>query len=94
MGSARIGSRRSRGVRRCAGRFVRAELVGIAGGIAAVLIMQAITHSRFSDIGGPIDVILIAMIWLAGAIGTTLLAYLLQSWRKPDKAFEQALSGR
>lgn len=60
-------------------RFLRAEIVGVVGGIGAVLFMQAITHSRFADAGGPIDVILIAAIWLAGAIGTTLIAYLAQS---------------
>lgn len=43
--------------------------------------MQLITSSSLADVGGAIDVILIALIWLTGAIGTTLIAYLAQSWR-------------
>ncbi len=64
-------------------RFVRAELVGLVGGILAVLFMQQITSSRLSDLGGPVDVMLVALIWIAGAIGTTLVAYLAQSYQKP-----------
>jgi hypothetical protein len=60
-------------------RLVRAQAAGVIGGIIAILVMQAITHSRFADIGGPIDVMLVALIWLGGAIGTTMLAYLAQS---------------
>lgn len=64
-------------------RFVRAELVGLVGGVLAVLFMQQITSSRFSDLGGPVDLMLVALIWLAGAIGATLLAYLAQSIQRP-----------
>lgn len=60
-------------------RFLWSELAGIVGGIGAVLFMQAVTHSSFGDIGGPIDAILVALIWLTGAVGTTLLAYVVLS---------------
>lgn len=60
-------------------RIVWSEIAGVLGGIAAVVIMQLITHSRLADIGGPVDVILVALIWLAGAVGTTVLAYLILS---------------
>jgi hypothetical protein len=67
-------------------RLVRAQAAGVIGGIVAILVMQAITHSRFADIGGPIDVMLIALIWLGGAVGTTLLTYVAQSTsRAPDR---------
>jgi hypothetical protein len=60
-------------------RLVWSEILGLLGGMAAVLVMQAITHSRLADIGGPVDVMLVALIWLAGAIGTAMLAYLALS---------------
>jgi len=56
-------------------RFVLSQLVGIAGGFAAVLFMQLITHSRLADVGGPIDWLLVAAIWLIGAGGTTVVVY-------------------
>ncbi len=56
-------------------RFVASELAGVAGGFAAVLFMQIITHSRITDVGGPVDWLLVALIWLIGAGGTTVLVY-------------------
>jgi drug/metabolite transporter (DMT)-like permease len=56
-------------------RLVWSEVVAVAGGIAAVLIMQAVTHSGFGDIGGPIDWVLVALIFAAGAVGTTIGVY-------------------
>ncbi|MDQ2082779.1 DUF5368 domain-containing protein [Xanthobacteraceae bacterium Astr-EGSB] len=56
-------------------RLVWSELIGIAGGCAAVLFMQAITHSGFSDLGGPIDWLLVLLIFGLGAGGATLLGY-------------------
>ena len=65
------------------GRLVKSEAIGVLGGIAAVLALQMITSSSFRDVGGPIDVILLLLIWLAGAIGTTLLAYVLLTLLAP-----------
>ena len=56
-------------------RLVWSEAVGIAGGCAAVLFMQTITHSGFADLGGPIDWLLVLLIWGLGAVGATLLGY-------------------
>lgn len=56
-------------------RLVWAEAVGLAGGIGAVLLMQAVTHSGFADIGGPADWVLVAMIFVAGGIGAMVAAY-------------------
>jgi hypothetical protein len=59
------------------GRLVWSELLGVAGGVAAVLIMHAVTSSGFRDIGGPIDWVLTALIFLAGAAGTMVGVYAL-----------------
>jgi uncharacterized membrane protein YhaH (DUF805 family) len=66
---------RDRGV--VSSRLVWSELAGVAGGVAAVLIMQSVTNSGFRDIGGPIDWILVALIFLAGAVGTIVGVYAL-----------------
>lgn len=60
-------------------RLVRAELwapIGAAIGIAFVFF---ITSSNFADIGGPVDVIVLILIGVAGAVGMTILAYIVQS---------------
>ncbi|HEV7264024.1 MAG TPA: DUF5368 domain-containing protein [Falsiroseomonas sp.] len=58
-----------------AGRLVRSELVGLVGGVLAILVMQAVTHSGFADIGGPIDWVLVALAWVAGFVIAMLAAY-------------------
>jgi hypothetical protein len=40
--------------------------------------VQTITSSGYSDIGGPVDLIILFLIWLAGAIGTVMAAYTVQ----------------
>ncbi|WP_291295205.1 DUF5368 domain-containing protein [Elioraea sp.] len=56
-------------------RLLWAEGAGLVGGVAAVLVMQAVTNSGFRDIGGPIDWVLIALIFAAGAVGATMGVY-------------------
>lgn len=58
--------------------LLRAEIIGPIGGIASILFVQMITNSGFSDIGGATDVILVFLIFLAGTLGTVMLAYLAQ----------------
>lgn len=65
------------------GRLVRSEIMAPVGGLASVLIMQKITDSRFSDIGGAIDVVLVALIFVGGMIGTAMMLYLFQSLVRP-----------
>lgn len=65
-----------RGVRSAA--FVRGELIGLLGGFAAVWFVLRVTESSLYDIGGAVDVMLIALIWVAGAIGTAIGAYVVQ----------------
>jgi hypothetical protein len=57
------------------GRLVRAELWAPIGAIAAILFVQWVTNSGFSDIGGPIDVVVLIAIAAAGGIGLTMLVY-------------------
>jgi hypothetical protein len=56
-------------------RLILAELIGIAGGIAAVWLVLIVTSSRLADLGGPIDAIVIVGIWVAGAAGALVASY-------------------
>lgn len=59
-------------------RLVRSELIGVLGGFAALALMAWVTLSGFSDAGGPVDWLLIGVIWGIGLVGTTILAYTAQ----------------
>lgn len=59
--------------------LLRAELAAPVGAIAAILFVLTITNSSFSDLGGPIDVIVMILIGLTGAVGLTILAYIMQA---------------
>lgn len=66
--------------RRLVGRWLlRAELLAPVGAIAAIYFVLTITNSGFSDLGGPIDVIVMILIGAAGAVGLTILAYVMQA---------------
>lgn len=57
-------------------RFLRAELLGIPlGAISAIWFVLGATRSGLSDLGGPIDAIVLIVVGLAGAAGVTILAY-------------------
>ena len=56
-------------------RLVKAELIGFFGGFVALAITAWVTVSGFSDAGGPIDWLMIAIIWGIGLVGFTILAY-------------------
>lgn len=60
-------------------KFLWAQLSMPFGAIAAVLFVQGITSSGFKDIGGPIDVIVLLGVAVAGAIGMAILVYTAQS---------------
>ena len=70
---------REKGVR--AQRLLRAQLVGIAGGILALVIMVRVSASGFTDAGGPADWLLIAFVFLLGWVGSTILIYSAMGWR-------------
>jgi len=56
-------------------KFLLAQLSMPIGAIAAVLFVQRMTHSQFSDLGGPIDVIMLLGVAALGAIGMAILVY-------------------
>ena len=62
------------------GRFITAQILGLIGGFLAIWFVHTITHSGYGDLGGPIDLIIIALIWIAGAIGTVMVAYTIQGF--------------
>ena len=56
-------------------RLVWAEAVGLLGGVASLMLMAKVIHSGFTDAGGPVDWLLIGVIFGMGAAGVTVLAY-------------------
>lgn len=60
-------------------RLVRAELWAPVGAALGIWFVFFITNSNFADIGGPIDVIVLILIGVGGAVGMTILAYIAQS---------------
>ncbi|ARE41392.1 hypothetical protein RGUI_3251 [Rhodovulum sp. P5] len=69
------------------GRYLaRAELTAPIGALAAILFVQYMTNSGFSDIGGPIDLIVLTLTGVAGAGGLIFLAYVVQAFmRRPEE---------
>ncbi|MEW5727180.1 MAG: DUF5368 domain-containing protein [Pseudomonadota bacterium] len=66
-------------------RLVRSELVGLGGGVFALVLMANVTLSGFTDAGGPVDWLLVGLIWGIGLAGFTILAYAVHGlvWPKP-----------
>ena len=72
-------------------KFLLAQLSMPVGAIAAVLFVQWITNSGFGDVGGPIDVVVLLAIAVAGAIGMAILVYTIQSF--VTRPTQPAMSG-
>jgi hypothetical protein len=83
VGALAVVLMRERGV--LSRRLILAEIAGVAGGILAVWLVMFITSSRLADLGGPVDMLVMIGVWLAGAVGTVVAVYsvlgLLQSVR-------------
>jgi len=56
-------------------RLLRCEAVGLLGGVGALVLMAWVTMSGFTDAGGPVDWLLIGIIFGTGLAGTTILTY-------------------
>lgn len=67
-------------------RLVRAELLGLVGGVVALVIMAQVSSSGFTDAGGPAEWFLIALVYFVGAVATVVLAYAVMGWMKARKA--------
>lgn len=83
---------RDRGV--VAARLVRAEAIGVAGGVAAVVAMFAVTNSGPGDMGGPIDWLVAVGIFVAGLIGAAIAAYALMGLFARPRAAVALRGGR
>ncbi len=68
-------------------KFLWAQISMPFGAIASVWFVQMMTNSGFRDIGGPIDVIVLLMVAVAGAVGIAILTYTVESliWPKRDE---------
>lgn len=60
-------------------KFLLAQLSMPVGAVAAVGFVLKVTNSRLSDMGGPIDVIVLLAIAAVGAVGFAILVYVAQS---------------
>ncbi|WP_108483506.1 DUF5368 domain-containing protein [Oceaniglobus ichthyenteri] len=56
-------------------KFLLAQLSMPVGAVAAVWFLMAMTNSALSDLGGPIDIIVLLGVGAAGAIGMAILVY-------------------
>ncbi len=59
-------------------RLVRAHFWGPIGAVLAIAIVLFVTSSGLSSMGGPIDIITLALIGIYGGIGLIMWAYVLQ----------------
>jgi glucan phosphoethanolaminetransferase (alkaline phosphatase superfamily) len=66
-------------------KFLLAQLAMPVGAVAAVWFVMAVTNSGLSDIGGPIDVIVMLAVAAAGAVGAAILVYTVQSLLFPPE---------
>lgn len=60
-------------------KFLWAQVAMPLGAIVAIWLVLVSTDSRLVDLGGPIDLIVLLVIALVGAIGSAILVYTLQS---------------
>lgn len=60
-------------------KFLLAQVSMPVGAIAAVWFVLVMTNSELRNLGGPVDVIVFLAIGVAGAVGTAVLVYTVQS---------------
>lgn len=65
-------------------RLMWAQLLGIPGGVVALVIMASVSSSGYTDAGGPIDWIIVALVFVLGFIGTAILYYTFAGWLRPS----------
>jgi uncharacterized membrane protein YhaH (DUF805 family) len=56
-------------------RLSISQLIGLFGGVAALVLMVAVSSSGWTDAGGPVDWLLIGVIYGLGFAGTTIISY-------------------
>ena len=67
-------------------RLVRSEIAGLFGGAGALVLMAHVTMSGFTDAGGPVDWLLVGLIWGGGLVGTTILSYALMGLLRTSRS--------
>jgi hypothetical protein len=60
-------------------KFLFAQLSMPVGAVLAVWFVMVMTKSRLSDLGGPVDLIVMLGIAAAGAVGMAILVYTLEA---------------
>lgn len=63
-----------------ASRLVRSQAVGLLGGALSLVVMAKVSSSGFTDAAGPADWIVITLVFVLGAIGSTIVIYTLSGW--------------
>ncbi len=58
-------------------RVVRSQLMGLLGGVVALVVMALISSSGFTDAGGPADWFLIALVYGFGFVASSVMVYAL-----------------
>lgn len=71
-------------------KFLWAQLAMPVGAVAAVWFVLVMTQSELRNLGGPVDVIVLLGVALAGAIGIAILVYTLQSLVAPRQAKQES----
>ena len=66
-------------------KFLLAQLSMPVGAVLAIWFVLMMTSSRLSDLGGPVDIIVIFGIAATGAMGTAVLVYTVQSLFRPKQ---------
>jgi len=66
-------------------KFLLAQLSMPVGAVAAVWFVMIMTHSQLSDIGGPVDIIVLLGVAAAGAIGMAILVYAVEALIGSDR---------
>lgn len=61
-------------------RMLYSQAVGLLGGGLALVLMARVSSSGFTDAGGPVDWLLIGLIFGMGLIATTLILYSIAGW--------------
>ncbi len=61
-------------------RLLHAQILGIFGGWFALWMMALLSESRFTDAGGPIDWLVIIVVYVLGFFGTAILWYTIAGW--------------
>ena len=66
-------------------KFLLAQLSMPVGAVAAVWFVMAMTHSHLSDMGGPIEFIVLLGVAAAGAMGMAILVYTAEALIGSDR---------